>query len=128
MRNPLRVLNNMINIISPSRYSVEKKELKKSISLFLDQKGIDDAIDLNIVFVGKRKMKSIALSYKKENIALPVLSFNYANDKNSISNLLGEVFLCYPQVILLAAERNKKVDIMTVDLIKHGIENLLNEK
>lgn len=128
MQSPLRVLNNMINIVSPSRYSLEKKELKKSVSVMLDQKGIDDTIDLNIIFVGKRKMKSIALTYKKEDVALPVLSFNYSNDKNAPSNLLGEIFLCYPQVVLLAAERNKKVNKMIIELIKHGIDNVLNEK
>ena len=39
--------------------------------------------------------------------------------------LLGEVVICYPLVILLAAERNKRVDEMINELIKHGIENLI---
>jgi len=115
----------MINIISPSRYLLEKKELKKTISIYLDQKGLDDTIDINLIFIGKRKMRFIASTYKKEDIALPVLSFDYAEDKHITSNLLGEVFLCYPQIVLLAAERNKKVSEMIIEMIKHGVENLL---
>jgi len=115
----------MINIVSPSRYPLEKKALKKLISIFLAQKDIDDTIDINLVFVGKRKMRSISLMYKREDVALPVLSFNYSQDKNTIPNLLGEIFLCYPQIILLAAERNKRVNEMIIEMIKHGIDNLL---
>lgn len=115
----------MINVISPSRYPLEKKALKKSISIFLAQKDIDDTVDINLVFVGKRKMRSISSVYKKEDIALPVLSFSYSQDKNTVPNLLGEIFLCYPQIVLLAAERNKRVNEMIIEMIKHGIENLL---
>jgi ssRNA-specific RNase YbeY (16S rRNA maturation enzyme) len=40
-------------------------------------------------------------------------------------NLLGEIFICYPQAVLLAAERNKKVETVIEQLIKHGIENVI---
>lgn len=40
-------------------------------------------------------------------------------------NLLGEVFICYPQAVLLAAEKNKKVDDMMTYLLHHAIDNLL---
>lgn len=115
----------MINIVTPSRYSLEKKALKKSISIFLVQKDIDETVDINLIFVGKRKMRQIALTYKKEDVALPVLSFDYSHEKNAVSNLLGEVFLCYPQIVLLAAERNKKVNEMIIEMIKHGVNNLV---
>lgn len=78
---------------------------------------------LNIVFVGKNKMKTISKKYKKEPVALPVLSFPYKENVED-TNLLGEVILCYPQIVLLAAERNKKVDDMVAHLIEHGIKNL----
>jgi len=86
---------------------------------------IDPALSVTIVFVGKNKMKSIASTYKNENIALPVLAFPYRTDKTMEEPLLGEVFLCYPQVVLLAAERNKRLDALIDELIIHGIKNLL---
>lgn len=42
------------------------------------------------------------------------------NDK-----LLGEVFICFPQAVLLAAEKSKKVNDMMIFLIHHAIDNLL---
>lgn len=40
-------------------------------------------------------------------------------------NLLGEVFICFPQAVLLAAEKSKKVNDMMIFLIHHAIDNLL---
>jgi len=108
----------MINITTSSRYKINRKKIKETFN-------IDGVI--NIIFVGKNKMRLIAKKYKKENLALPVLSFNYDEstiDKNE--KLLGEVFICYPQAVLLSAERNKKVDDTILNLIKHGIENIIN--
>ena len=91
--------------------------------------------------------------YKREPEALPVLSFSYITTKKIMKqaveidgdtiqhteltatlptivhddNLLGEIFICYPQAVLLAAERNKKVDDTLKSLIEHGINNLVNE-
>ena len=86
---------------------------------------IDPALSLNIVFVGKNKMRSIASTYKHEDIALPVLAFPYRTDTNLDEPLLGEIFLCYPQVVLLAVERNKRLDPLIDELIIHGMKNLL---
>lgn len=114
----------MVNIILPSRYKLNRKLIKKKAQEILDSYGFLSADILNIVFVGKNKMRSIAKEYKKEDVALPVLSFNY-QDTQDKEKLIGEIFICYPQTILLAAEREKGVDITIINLIKHGIENIV---
>ena len=111
----------MITIVCPSRYKLEKRTLRKKIEALLVEFGLDMKTNVNVVFVGKRKMREIANTYKKEDVALPVLSFPYKEDPD----LLGELFICYPQAILLAAEREKRVDVMIEKLIEHGLENLL---
>lgn len=112
----------MINIFCPSRYKINRKLIKKEVNVFFQEKNIPFQSILNIIFIGKNKMKKLASSYKNEDIALPVLSFPYNPKKDGT---MGEIFICYPQTILLAAERNKKVDEIILQLIKHGIENLL---
>ncbi|QQG43953.1 MAG: rRNA maturation RNAse YbeY [Candidatus Roizmanbacteria bacterium] len=113
----------MINIIIPSRYKLNKKLIRQRIESYLEKYYLEKNSTINIVFVGKRKMKGISANYKHENVALPVLAFPY---KSSAQNeyLLGEVFICYPQAVLLAAERSKRVDEMIVSLIEHGVDNL----
>jgi rRNA maturation RNase YbeY len=86
---------------------------------------IDPSLSVTIIFVGKNKMRSIASTYKHEDVALPVLAFPYRDDPDMGEALLGEIFLCYPQVVLLAAERNKRLDALIDELIVHGMKNLL---
>lgn len=120
----------MVKTYTGTRHKINKKEIIDHTQAFLDKLGVPDVL-VNIIFVGKTKMKEIANTYKHEEVALPVLSFNYRaeNRESRIDqedeNLLGEVFICYPQAILLAAEREKGVEQTLFQLIEHGIENLL---
>lgn len=115
----------MIHIIAPSRYKVNRKRIKAFIDSLYRVYHIPEDFHLNCIFVGKNKMRTIASKYKKEKVALPVLSFTYKDEAVVEERLLGEIFLCYPQVVLLAAERNKRVEDMIDAMIKHGVENLL---
>ncbi|MFH0772718.1 MAG: rRNA maturation RNase YbeY [bacterium] len=115
----------MLRIITSSRYLVDRKRIRVCVEKTLSSFQVDSTLSVNVIFVGKNKMRSIASIYKHEDVALPVLAFPYRNDENMGDPLLGEIFLCYPQVVLLAAERNKRLDALIDELIIHGIKNLL---
>jgi rRNA maturation RNase YbeY len=117
----------MINIVTSSRYKIDRPHLQKEIQIILDKYELPYEITLNVVFVGKRKMREIANTYKHEDVALPVLSFSYKDQMEHNDNLLGEVILCYPQAVLLAAEKGKRVEVMFVQLIDHGIDNIMTK-
>jgi len=115
----------MINIYTSSRYKINKPNLEKFAQAQLDKYHVARNAALNIAFVGKRKMKEVALKYKDENVALPVLSFSYLRDPISTTdNVIGEVVICYPQAVLLAAQRDKRVEPLMKQLIEHGIQNI----
>lgn len=101
----------MINIICPSRYKINRRLIKKRIIPLPN-------LIINIIFVGRNKMRLLANQYKKDNIIHPVLTFYYREEN------LAEIFVCYPQAILLAAEKNKKVDEIILQLINHGINQV----
>lgn len=111
----------MINITCPSRYKIDRQFIKKIASDFIANQGVSLEYDVNLIFIGRNKMKEIAKKYKKEDVALPVLAFPY----KSTDNLIGEIFICYPQAILLAAERNKTVNQIMTFLIEHAIKNII---
>jgi len=116
----------MITIHSSSRYKVNKKSLSHFAQGILNAYQPGPLAVLTLVFIGTRKMRAIANEYKKEDVALPVLSFSYLSDRTSTDNVIGEVVICYPQAVLLAAERNKKVEDMLHQLIEHGIQNIFS--
>jgi len=115
----------MIRIVSSSRYHINRKSIRLHLDGLYTKYSLSQESTVHVVFVGKVKMKSIAKNYKQEDVALPVLAFPYRNDPDTGEQLLGEIFLCYPQIILLAAERNKRLDILINELIEHGLKNVL---
>lgn len=118
----------MINIVCPSRYVVNRATIKQVATDFLVKNQISTRQTLNIVFIGTRKMREIARTYKKEDEALPVLAFAYHEIDHAGEQFLGEVMLCYPQVVLLAAERGKRVDVMIQQLLEHGVRNIIQHR
>lgn len=121
----------MIDIHSSSRYKVGIRRLKGPIETSIANFGIDDDRTITIAFVGKRKMRAIAKTYKDEDVALPVLSFLHERPDDDLvfnqEKLFGEIVICFPQAVLLAAERNKPVDTMMLELIDHALNNLVTE-
>jgi ssRNA-specific RNase YbeY (16S rRNA maturation enzyme) len=117
----------MVNVISSSRYRINRKRIRQVVDNILAERGFSKDYVVNVVFVGRIKMKSITLKYKNENVALPVLAFPYGFQETSEGKIIGEVFICYPQAVLLAAQRNKRVEETIIFLIKHGVGNLLKE-
>ena len=113
----------MISIICPSRYRINRILIKEKTKVFLEKIGYSEKDNLNLIFIGKNKMRQISLKYKKEDVALPVLSFSYKETYDK-EKLLGEILFCYPQIVLLAAERNKKVDVIMLQLLEHGLNSL----
>jgi len=116
----------MINISCPSRYLINRQQLGDRLGKFLDHYNFCSEKIINLIFVGKTKIRRLAKKYKKEDVALPVLSFSYGNTVIENENIVGEVIICYPQAVLLAAEREKRVDLTIQRLAEHGIKNILS--
>lgn len=130
----------MLNIISSSRYKVDRASIQKQVEQIFSNYPITSQSVLNIVFVGKKKMNEYSQKYKGEDVALPVLSFSYLGQEKTDSveginkktesvegaEVIGEVIICYPQAVLLAAERDKKVDYIISYLVEHGVKNILD--
>ena len=115
----------MVTIVSSSRYKINRKQIKQFVATVLEEYRISETHTVNIIFAGKTKLKALAKTYKNENVALPVLTFFY-NEKSDDELYLGEILICYPQGVLLAAQKNKGVDEMILSLVKHGLQNLLS--
>ncbi len=118
----------MLFIKTTSRYSVNRRAIAATVDEFFRVHEMSEGThDVNVAFIGRNKMRTISREYKHEDVALPVLAFPF-HEKNEQGRIfMGEVVMCYPQVILLAAERNKKVDVMIDQLLIHAMNNLVRE-
>lgn len=115
----------MINIFTTSRYKISKNSLSTFSQKLLEKHGLDGHM-VNIAFIGKRKMRGFAAQYGHGDVAKPVLTFAVKDSTDeSGAPMLGEIVICYPQAVLLAAEKDKSVDGMLEFLVEHGVNNLL---
>lgn len=112
----------IISIFSSSRYKINRKLIKAKAVEVLTTLNAQPSTTLSIAFVGKNKMRSVSKTYKNEDEALPVLSFPF-NEQREDGLFLGEILICYPQAVLMAAHKNKRVDDVINFLVQHGIEN-----
>ncbi len=133
-----------------SRYPVNRKKIRGFVKQMLLSRQIFDAV-IAISIVGERKIKTLNEKYLKHKEVTDVLSFPQY-DKGSSSDYestsrptpqinehgafvlppapdrnLGDVVVCYPEVIRQAMKRGKMVDDHICFLIEHGLKHLLGE-
>lgn len=129
----------MINVLvrADSRYPVNRKIIKKAVVDTITKHKIGDInAEISVLVAGERKMEELAKSFLKDGKKHEVLSFpfedlnssgwggGFVNPPDGILRL-GDVVLCWPQVLLAAARDGVMVDDEVYLLIAHSIEHLL---
>lgn len=119
----------LIPIFVESRYKVNRKRIKKTVSKILTQHEIKGPVEVSIAIVGDRKMRALSLKYKGEDKTRNVLSFSLSEGESTyLPNevlRLGDIVISYPQVIKEAAEEEILVDDKIDELVGHGMLHLL---
>jgi len=118
-----------IPIFVESRYRVNRKRIKKTISKVLTQHEVKAAVEVSIAIVGDRKMRALSKKYKGEDKTRNILSFSLCEGESTYVNSevlrLGDIVISYPQVIKEASEEEVLVDDKIDKLIEHGMLHLL---
>lgn len=112
-----------------SRYKVNRKRIKNTVSNLLKDQGIKSAVEISVAIVGDRKMRDLNKKYKNKDSTTNVLSFSLSEGEptNLPSEImkLGDVVVSYPQVIKEAAVEEMMVDDKIDELVTHGVMHLL---
>lgn len=122
-------------ISTDTRYKVNRKIIRKAVEETLNKNkaGNLDA-EVSIAVVGERKMKTLTDKYKKDDKKHQILSFSnedisqigkgFVNPPDGALRL-GDIVLCWPQLLLEASKDDIMVDEELYDLTSHGVEHLL---
>lgn len=129
-----------IQIFTDTRYPVDRKLLRKSVEDTLKKHNINNTdVEVSIAVVGRRKMKDITSKYLGDGKMHEVLSFPLVDISQTTSGehgfinppdgvlRIGDVVLCFPEVVLAAARDNVLVNEEIYSLCGHGIDHLLGE-
>ena len=118
-----------VSIFVESRYKVNRKRIKSTVSNMLDKQEIESPVEVSVAVVGDRKMRELSKKYKDEDKTRNVLSFSLsegekAYDPTSVLRL-GDIVISFPEVIREASKDEVLVDDKVDELVIHGLGHLL---
>lgn len=127
-----------VEIVSDTRYPLSRKTVRRAVVDTLSKNKVTFGdIEVSVAVVGKRKMKLLSGKYMNDDKNHEILSFPYEDLNNLNShgfiNLpdnvlrLGDIVLCWPEVLLAASSDDLLVDDEVYFLISHGVEHLLGK-
>ena len=118
-----------IPIFVESRYRVNRKRIKKTISKVLTEHEIKGPVEVSVAVVGDRKMRALSKKYKGEDKTRNILSFSLSEGESTYLGKdmlrLGDIVISYPQVIRDASSEEVLVDDKIDELAQHGTLHLL---
>lgn len=144
----------MVNVLitSDTRYPLNRKIVRKAVGDALKKLKVEGGIfEVSIAVVGARKMKLLTGEYLDDDKRHQILTFaleelspaprilNLQGDGNAKIESqgfikspdgvlrLGDIILCWPQLVAEAAEDEMMVDDKIYELTAHGVEHLLGQ-
>ena len=129
----------MLNVLvkTDTRYPVNRKIIRKAVLDTLNKNKAQRMVcEVSVFVVGERKMDELTNLYLKDGKSHEVLSFPL--DDNSSKGVgfvippdgilrLGDIVLCWPQVVLAAGRDEVMVDEEIYLLTSHSVEHLLGK-
>lgn len=123
-------------IRSDSRYRVNRKVIRRAIVDTLTRYKVTNlSTEVSVLIVGGRKMAEISKKYLGDDSLHDVLSFpledseqraGFINPPDEVLRL-GDIVLCWPEVVSDAGRDNVMVDEEIYRLVAHGLEHLLGK-
>lgn len=119
-----------ILLFSESRYSVNRRKIRKAILEILEEQEIHGPVEISVAIVGDRKMRSLNKKFRNLEGTTNVLSFPIMEGKSAILPpdgilRLGDIIVSFPQAVANAAKKEVMVDEEISELVKHGLRHLL---
>ena len=130
----------MVNVIihTDTRYPVNRRVIRKAVlDTFSEFKIESGDLEVSVAVVGSRKMKDLSLKFLKDREAHEVLAFpqeeisqseagGFVNPPDNILRL-GDIVLCWPEVLESASRQDSMVDDQLYFLTGHATEHLLGK-
>lgn len=139
----------MINVLikTDTRYPANRKIIRRAVSDTFKKYKVDADFEISVAVVGSRKMKQLSVDFLNDSQKHQILTFAL-NEEGNIKVIkpesgqstvriqgfinppdgflrLGDIVLCWPEVLMSASNDDLMVDEEVYDLVCHGVEHLL---
>lgn len=126
-----------VDIHTDTRYPLNRRIIRKAVIDTLDANKVSmGEVEVSVAVVGRRKMKVLTDAYLHDELEHEVLAFPYedlASNKGGFISppdnvlRLGDIALCWPEIVLLASAEDIMVDEQVYKLTVHATEHLLGK-
>lgn len=114
-----------VDVVKQANYPVSTPKIKKKLKDFFAKKGIVSSAQVEVAIVGTDEMRKI------DGKVHSVLSFTPEETKKKFIYPLdgiihlGEIIICFPEVLKEAKQEGKLIQEKTEELVEHGALHLL---
>jgi probable rRNA maturation factor len=123
-----------VDVKKQSNYPVNVTKVKKELKSFLESKGLVSDFSVSVSFVSEKAMRELAKKFLGEkNSVHNVLTFPESEVRgdfeypSTLALPLGEIVVCFPEVVREAKKEGKLIDLKVSELVEHGALHLLGE-
>ena len=116
-----------------TKNKLNQKHLNKIAEKTLEVVEFKKPVEISLVITGEKRIRSLNKKYRKVDKITDVLSFEFADGLHSSAETmeptttiyLGEIFICYSQVVRQAKQKKHSAKKEISVLLIHGILHLL---
>ena len=81
--------------------------------------------ELEIIVINDKEMKKLNYHYRGKNRTTDVLSFAFQEDRTFVSDFLGQIFVCFPQIKRQAKQYGVSTEQEFIRMLAHGLLHLV---
>ena len=96
-----------------------KEKTEKTLRPLWKKLGLKGDVEINVV--GDSAIRQLNLHYRNIDKVTDVLSFAWSEDKQIPSRMLGQIYICYPQIARQAKACKVTVKEEYVRILAHGL-------
>src|SRR3989344_2439350 len=100
-----------------------RSEIEKVFKIIQKKVKVNGELEVNIV--GEKEMKDLNFRYRGKNKVTDVLSFAWQEDKLIKTKNLGQIYICYPQIVRQAKQYTVKVKEEFARMLTHGFLHIM---
>ncbi len=100
-----------------------QSEVEKVFKIIQNKTKENGELEVNIV--GDKEIKDLNFRYRGKNKTTDVLSFAWQEDKLVKTKNLGQIYICYPQIVRQAKEFKVKIKEEFVRMLAHGFLHII---
>ncbi len=112
-----------IDVSADPRYKIDRRFIRKFLKDGWEKRSLPTGT-VSVAFVGSRKARELAKKYLHDDQPHPVITVPHGTKGATfpgVDNTVGEIIICFSQVVIFAAEQDKEINTVISQFLDHAM-------